>query len=355
MKKNIAVIVCTAVLAVGTNFNSTHAKQVEVEVAVAPAAVPEPPDTPEAPIPPLANFGEAVQAYQLIPGMGGQGSSASRAGRALVIPKEAGDPKELKETEEDLNVMARILEKAASGRDDKHPHAMGIAIQGNLFGPGSSSVPRNLYIEGHGAIFFLNVNFPLLAPATKSSEADATDKTSTEWEEARRELYQKAGSGFEFNWKTATTGGPAEEYDADKVEDLKRDVTGALKNASHIRKLKSDETVTVVISGRGAGGEARIVKRSSSGSGGTTAIGESKTLRRSSAGGGGTSASTRPAEQSAQINRSLGEARALARSAGGESHGTKLILRARKADIESFQKDKLSLEDFRKKVTTIVY
>ena len=194
----------------GANFNSTQAKQVEVEVVPAPVAVPEPPETPETQIPPVANFGEAVQAYQLISGMGmgGQGSSASRAGRALVIPKEAGDPKELTETEEDLNVMARILEKAASGRDDKHPHAMGIAIQGNLFGSGSSSVPRNLYIEGHGALFFLNVNFPLLAPPTKSSESDAKDATSTEWEEARRELYQKPGSGFEFNWKTATTSGP---------------------------------------------------------------------------------------------------------------------------------------------------
>ena len=124
------------------------------------------------------------------------------------------------------------------------------------------------------------------------------------------------------------------------MEDLKRDVTGALKNASHIRKLKYDETVTVVISGRGPGGEARFVKRSSSGGGAATG-GESRTGKRSS--GGGTSAA---APRLAAV---------VSRSGGGESQGTKLILRARKADIESFQKDKLSLDDFRKKVTTIVY
>lgn len=334
MKTHIAVIVCTTVLAVGANFNSSLAKQVEVEVLAAPVAVAEIPEPPETPWPAVANYGEAVQAYQLVSG-GGQGGSASRAGRALVIPREAGDPKELTETEEDLNVMARILEKAASGRDDKHPRAMGIAIQTGLFG--SPSAPKNLYIEGHGALFFLNVNFPLLAPETRSSEDDIKEKTSTEWEEARRELYQKPGSGFEFNWKTATTSGPAEEYDADKVEDLKRDVTAALKNASHIRKLKADEMVTVVISGRarGTGGEARMLRKISEGG-----SGESKTGKKSS-GSGATSAGPRTIY-------AFGKG-------GGESHGTKLILRARKADIDSFQKDKLNPEDFRKKVTTIVY
>ena len=60
MKKNIAVIVCTAMLAVGANFNSTQAKQVEVEVLPAPAAVPEPPETPETPIPLTISVGLAT-------------------------------------------------------------------------------------------------------------------------------------------------------------------------------------------------------------------------------------------------------------------------------------------------------
>ena len=221
--------------------------------------------------------------------------------------------------EEDLKVMARILEKAASGRDDKHPHAMGIAIQNGF---GSSSAPRNLYIEGHGALFFMNANFPLL-PQGKSSDTEPKEKTSTEWEEARRELSQPHGSGF-FEFKTANFGSQAEEYDADKVEDLKRDLTAALKNAAHMRNLKSDETITVVVFGRGSGGHAKTVKKSAGGGG---------------SGGGGS-------------GRTI---YAFSGSGGGDSRGTKLIIRARKSDIDSFQKDKLSAEDFRKKVTTIVY
>ena len=103
---------------------------------------------------------------------------------------------------------------------------------------------------------------------------------------------------------------------------MKRDVTAALKNVSHVCRLKFDETVAVVISGRGASGETRTMKRSSGG--GSGAVAPRLTY-------------------------------AVSRSGGGESHGTKLILRARKADIDAFQKDKLSAEDFRKKVTTIVY
>jgi len=138
-------------------------------------------------------------------------------------------------------------------------------------------------------------------------------------------LYRAPGAGFEpfdLNLRGVPGfGGPAEEYDSDKVADLKRDLTTALKNAAHIRKLKSDESVTVIISGRSPGAESRVVRK---------------------VGGGGGGAGDR-----APV--------AIAKAAASDSRGTRLILRARKADVDAFQKDKLSLEDFRKKVTTIEY
>jgi hypothetical protein len=308
MKNHIALIICTTMLAVGANPGSAQPERAE--------RLPEPPEPPEPPeLPQVA----LAQAYDVVTGVLAPGG-ASAAGRALIIPKEAGDPKEFAEMEEDLNVMARILEKAASGRDEKSRHAMGIPIHGNLFG--SPTVPKNLYIEGHGALFFLNVNFPLLPPATKLVETEAKDKTSTEWEEARRELYRTPGTGFEFTpWKVQGFGGPAEEYDADEVEDLKRELTEALSNAAHIRKLKSDETVTVVVSGRGPGAESKMTRKVT---------------------GGGRGAGARAGMVTAKV-------------AASDSQGTRLILRARKADVDALQKDRMSLEDFRKKVTTIVY
>ena len=178
MKKQIVLIASTALFAVITHVGFAQLQQAEI---------PEPPEPPEPP-----EAAAVAQVYDVMTGMFGSGGGT--AGRTLIIPKEAGDPKEFTELEEDLNVMARILEKAASGREAKNRQAMGIWIHGGF---ANSAMPKNLCIEGYGALFFLNVNFPLLPPAAKKTEAESTDNTSTEWEEARRELYRAPGSGFE--------------------------------------------------------------------------------------------------------------------------------------------------------------
>lgn len=310
MKKHVARIVCTAILAGLTSPGLAQLQR--VEVAVEP---PEPPEPPEAVA--LAHVQDVLTGI-ISPG-------STTAGRSLIIPKEAGDPKEFADAEEDLNVMARILEKAATEREGRNRQAMGIWVHG---GSSGSAVPKNLYIEGHGALFFLNVNFPLLPPPAKTSDAEAKDKTSTEWEEARREIYRSHGMGFEqfeLNLRNVPgMGGPVEEYDSDKVEEVKRELIASLKNAAHIRKLKSDETVTVIISGRSPGAESRVVRKVATG------------------GGGGGGAGGRAPVITGKV-------------AASNAQGTRLILRARKADVDAFQKDKLSLEEFRKKVTTIVY
>ena len=281
----------------------------QVEAPGEPAELPEPPEA-----------AAVAMAQDVLTGIISPGATT---GQALIIPKEAGDPKALADAEEDLNVMARILEKAATGSESKNRQAMGIWVHSGF---GSSSAPRNLYIEGHGALFFLNVNFPLLPPATRASETEAKEKTSTEWEDARRELYRPPGSGFEsFEYHLKSTpgfGGSVEAYDSDKVEDLKRDLIAALKNATHIRNLKSDETVTVVVSGRGPGAAGRA---------------------------------RRMAVTTSSSGTSARAPMTIYKGASGDAQGTRLILRARKSDVDAFQKDKLNLEEFRKKVSVITY
>jgi hypothetical protein len=245
--------------------------------------------------------------------MSGDGQS-SGPGNTLIIPKENTDPKSLGELEEDLSVMSRVLEKAA-GPNEKARNAMGISVHRRIFSGGG---PRNLYIEGYGALFFLNVNFPLLPPPTEKAEAPAKPETSSEWEEARREV--SGPNTFPFNgsppgFGTWSGGGEtAEEYDASVVDGLKQDLVSALKNGAYIRKLKPDEFVTVIVSGR-----ANLV----------------------------------PAPAGARMGR-----RPDARSASGSptpAHDTKLIVRARRSDIEAFQKDKITADEFKKKASVIVY
>jgi len=192
----------------------------------------------------------------------------------------------------------------------------------------SSAAPRILYLDGYGALFFLNVNFPLLPPPTKKEDTQPKEETSTEWEDARRELFQPSSFSSDLprlftvdqgaNAFAFSTGGQPEEYDADKVEELKKSLITSLKNAVHIRKLKGDETVTIVVTGRGPVTEMKSNLRRTSGT------------------------------RSPNVWTTT-------RSTSGDSKGTKLIVRAKKSDIEAFQKDKTSLDDFRKKVTVMTY
>jgi hypothetical protein len=259
-------------------------------------------------------------------------------GRTLVIPKNSNDIKNVGEIEEDMNVMSHILEKTGSGDSDKVTRAMGIFVASKS--PGSS-MPQNLYIDGHGAIFFLSVNFPLLPPPAREVVKDEQDKpASNEWEQARREIEESSrpraarnstGGGVNpfgdaanlYAARAEAFANPVPDYDANKVEDLKKDIITALKNAAHIRRLKSDETITVVINGAGFrdtrfGGSENI-----------PALGD------------------------------LPEIGKLFRSdsnrAEKSSPAAKLLIRVRKSDAEAFQKNNLSFEEFRKKVDVMLF
>jgi len=263
----------------------------------------------------------------------GRGSSRSgSAGRALVIPKDSSDLKGIGEVEEDMNVMAHILDKAASD-DRKSGRAMGIPVFGRFSFGGTS--PQNLFIEGNGALFFLNVNYPLQPAPDKEANAEAKEKPASEWDEAKKEMARPAGGadsvfafgeGFEKSFVWDASG--SSPYDADKVEDLKADLITTLKNAANIRKLKSDETVTVVVTGPSAiGGGGKTIKAT----GAKPAAGRDEEM----------------------VIAELAELKAGDR--GPAVAPAKLVLRVRKSDAEAFQNAKLSLDDFKKKVTVMIY
>jgi hypothetical protein len=276
----------------------------------------------------LADQQEALENVNKSLTLIGAHSGRATSTRSLVIPKDPPDPKNLTDTEEDMSVMARILEKAVN---IKRPKSERSATAGVWSLGTPSSAPKNLYIEGFGALFFLNVSFPLLPPATKEQSSESKSETDGEWEKTRNELYhpQSSSSDLSFNFSPFDSGsyvyttGPAEEYDEDKVTQLKENLTGALKNASHIRRLKGDDTVTVIVTGRNPAPIAKVTSRRSQ---------------------NGSSSSSSSSSSSWSTSRS-----------GSQAPAARLIIRAKRSDIESFQKDKLSPDDFRKKVTMFVY
>jgi hypothetical protein len=176
---------------------------------------------------------------------------STKTGRTLVIQSADPDPGPLANAEEDLSVMGLILRKAtgSASSDDKR-RALGIEVDAMIFG--SSSGARNIYLEGYGALFLLGVRFPLLPPPDKADETATKDTTSSDWQQAREEFLNSSRDWFEENFERPWVGGdrqPSEDYDKEKVEDLKTALLESMKNATHIRILKPTDYFTVVVQG----------------------------------------------------------------------------------------------------------
>jgi len=249
----------------------------------------------------------------------GIGAASVGSRRTIVIPK--GDPNAefLADTEEDLNVMTLILEKAINQRNDDEHKAMGIELLT------SSSGVRNLLIEGHGAIFVLKTKIALVAPqAPKKEEAKAKDSTSSEWEEAKQQIYGPSEIEREIHKKLQFNFVLSEEYDAEKVQRLKDSLVEALKSASNIRHLSGDNTVTLIVLSSSPVSEVRKV---------VTDVGHGGDKRR--------------VEAYAKADRE-------AYSYDGRS-GTRMMLQAKKSDIDSYAKGQLTTDAFRDKVKIQVY
>ena len=301
-----------------------HAAQIQVEQQLAKARQTMELAQAAAPTAPRAVAGVAAtpapayhQRLQTIVNKGRGGP-----GNALVIRTSDSDAKAQANLEEDLAVMSRILDKTVAKKieDDRGNRFMGINV---FFAPGSGSI-RNLYLEGYGALFLLNVNFPLLPPPENAEPTKEKSETDSTWEEAKQELYGQSDAWAQVGkaLKFSMSSGPQQEYDKDKVDDLKESLLEALKNATNIRNLKADESITACVFGgvSVAPGKARTVKR----------------------------APRAPdAERDEVLLTELGD--------GPPARGTIMTIRVKKSDADAFAKGKLNLDDFRKKASITTY
>jgi hypothetical protein len=283
--------------------------QAQVDRAMAQAhsgiTLPEPQD---APAPPLPGTGRRVVAKM------GRHAPA----KALVIRTAATDSKTQANLEEDLSVMARILQKAAGrdASDEEDMKASGISL---LFTPEGAN-PRTLYLEGYGALFLLNVGFPLLPPSANSGTAKTKPPTNSTWEEARRELYGSNEDWDVSKWLRIRPGHERPQpYDAKKVERLQRAVLEALKNGTNIRNLGPDETITVCVFGGASAGEVGVKNVDFSDEG--TELGVENVVTTVAVAGSGDRTS-------------------------GAGQQTVLTLRVKKADVDAFAKGDLDLDAF---------
>lgn len=267
-------------------------------------------------------------------------------GKPLVVRSSDMTPGEQGNLEEDLTVMTHILDKTLAEKfpDDQSGHvAMGISVS---FVPGGAPM-RSLYLDGYGALLFVRVNFPLLEPLLEKNVKKEKAPVDSNWEEAREEVYGQPAS-------RTTDSFP--EYDAAKVSALKGALLDALKDASNIRNVKPDESITVYV--MGAPAEAPKHKRALASAGGVGGGGFGGGAFGGSfgaSGGGGGSQSADSDDGQARLDYD----RALFFSAAGqeESAGDKttLTIRVKKADCDAFAKGKMTADEFRSKAVIKTY
>ena len=203
--------------------------------------------------------------------------------RTLVLPAGGDAPESLAESHEDLAVMSRILNKAVAKESRRGSMRFSFSMGdtgGNL---------DAMYLEGYGAVFLLNADFPLVAPPSPVAvKAPAKEEDAT-WERTKRELRggerRVEEDAFGFGGGGGAGGGSwssdddQPKYEAEKVESLKRRLLGTFRHGKNLRALKENEHLTVIVFGKTTGKRTQVGQvvvaddepaRSEGGSSGTT-------------------------------------------------------------------------------------
>ncbi len=170
-------------------------------------------------------------------------SVLASAAKVLVIPSTETKKEDLPAIIEDMNVMSRIFDK----RHKRRPDAMGLidSLRGSYsYSSSAGSAPEAIYLAGYGCIFFTKVDFPLIAPREVKTEKPQ-EGVDPVWEQTKRQMYG-ARSGRNVRFFVAGRHG---QYDAEQVQDLKKNLIKDLKHASNIRHLQPEEQVVLSVVG----------------------------------------------------------------------------------------------------------
>lgn len=223
----------------------------------------------------------------------------------LVIATSKLDAAALAELREDLNVMSKLVKDVMPETSDNK--AMGISLN---WLPNIGGRTDSLYVEGSGAIIQVSVRFPLMPPQKEESKPAAEPPKNSAWESARRELY--GGKSADETEIVVFPPDKREEYNAERVENLKKEILQALANANNFRRLGEKEAVTVVVRNRGANRSEIVMFQS--------------------------------ADPHGRVQRSSG---------GGED--STMTIRVKKADAEALAAGKIKEEEFQKRAQVAIY
>jgi hypothetical protein len=266
MNSRSQIHVCRIVVALAAGL-APHAAAMQ-EGTSTPSAAPRPvAATPT--VTPSRSTGDArvdqQQALKFYDSLLGEvGGVAALTESVLVIPSKPMDGQALGQVVEDLSVMSRIIEKNALGEDAGSAGVWGImeykgympswsgVAPATVFPPTGRAKP--MYLGGYGAIFFIQVAYPLLPPPEVPQEQPSNQQEDPVWAEARRSLLEPQARPQVLPQDGAE---PAEPYSREQVDALRSALVTALKHATNIRVLEPDEWVVIVVQGVAPAPQAR--------------------------------------------------------------------------------------------------
>lgn len=283
---------------------------------------------------------QVADMHKQLNGMRGLFSSGTNR-RTMVLPSGATDPQSLAQTHEDLVVMHRLLTKALSSKSNTKEFAF-------RFNSDDRQVDA-MYLEGYGAVFLLNVDYPLVETPKHEKPAPEVEPKDPAWDDERRSaLGEDPTGGNQFGaqeWGDDSKAA-APEFNPDRVNRLQTRMIDTLKHAANIRNLKPEDDVIVVIAGRS---QPRVIalaktKPVAFGAGEPTIIG----------GGGGISGgamiATAPGAPKPPYTRTVSADTGMALIASDRGSQSSLVLRVKKSAVDALAAGKLDADGFKSAV-----
>lgn len=264
------------------------------------------------------------------------GTILPASSRPLVISAEGLSETVLQSIDEDMRIMAHVLSDRLGTDGKSASWASGIP----LLNYARESNTRDLFINGTGALFFLNVDFPLAGPAPKKDPVKEEPK-DTAWERARRQvLGAQDPSNPGHAWPLPNLGYPidsrsknqqrARSFQPERVDTLLENLADAIRSAANIRALNAEDRVWVVVSG-----PASLQQMTSPHSNYPSRHQPQAQF---------------PSRQDIPENNPNARRRATVYTSLGGAEGTRLTLSASKQDIDEFDAGILSAKEFLKRI-----
>ena len=141
------------------------------------------------------------------------------------------------EMSEDIEIMARIIDRTLK---EKYKE---MYYSSMLFGGIGC---RGVYLENHGALFFMNVKFPV---AEGRPQILGRENTLGLWEQAEQEV-RNIPTSNQLQFQYAAQNIVNLPYDAKRVNELKEELTRIVADyASNISQLQRQDVITLVVFG----------------------------------------------------------------------------------------------------------